>query len=215
MIEEIRKGLFNFQHFTYKKYEKLYQDLQGRQSPHTLFIACSDSRVSPEILTDSEPGEVFTIRNIANTVPSFESSQYDLTTVSAIEYAVEVLNVKEIIICGHSNCGGCAAALSGPDQLSHLPYTRDYLKPLEQVRQGIEKIITEEDLEKKATLMEQMNVVEQLKHLKEYPSIMEKVQKGGLELEGWHYDIGTGQVHVYDESSQTFIDSALIDSDHT
>lgn len=213
MIEEVKKGLFNFQHFTYKKYEKLYQDLQNRQSPHTLFIACSDSRVSPEILTDSKPGEVFTIRNIANTVPSFESSQFDLTTVSAIEYAVEILNIEEIIICGHSNCGGCAAVLSGTDKLSHLPYTQDYLKPLESVRSKIEKLAPEIDLETKAKLMEQLNIVEQLKHLKEYPTILERVKKGELEIEGWHYDIGTGQVHIYDEETEKFVNSDLIESD--
>ena len=213
MIEEVKKGLFNFQNFTYKKYEKLYHDLENTQSPHSLFIACSDSRVNPEMLTDSDPGEVFTIRNIANTVPAFESSHYDLTTVSAIEYAVDVLKVEEIIICGHSNCGGCAAALSGTDKLSHLPYTQDYLKPLESVRQKIEKHVTDDDIEKKATLMERMNVVEQLKNLKEYPTIIEKIKKGDLTIEGWHYDIGTGQVHVYDEQTDTFIDSNLLNTD--
>lgn len=209
MIEEIRKGLANFQNFTYKKYKNLYHDLENKQNPHTLFIACSDSRVSPEILTDSEPGEIFTIRNIANTVPSFNESHYDLTTVSAIEYAVNVLKVKEIIICGHSNCGGCAAALSEEESLSHLPYTQEYIKRLKSVRDKSEEIIPSESFEKKARLMEQLNVIEQVKHLKEYPQVIEKIAKGKLEVEGWHFDIGKGQVTVFNKIENTFVETDL------
>lgn len=206
MIERLKKGLYQFHQFTYKKNEKLYLDLKNTQHPHTLFIACSDSRVSPTMLTDSEPGEVFIIRNIANTVPTFEKSKYDLTTVSAIEYAVEVLEVKQIVICGHSNCGGCAAALAGTEKLSNLPFTKEYLKPLETVREIIEEQYNHMKENVKAELMEKVNVVEQLKHLKEYPLIEQRMRSGTLEIEGWHYDIGSGMVLVYDEKVKDFIE---------
>ncbi|MCC5894389.1 MAG: carbonic anhydrase [Alkalibacterium sp.] len=204
MLDELKKGLAHFKSITYKKHEKLYRDLEHTQDPHTLFIACSDSRVSPEILIDSDPGEVFTIRNIANTVPSYETSHNDITTVSSIEYAIDVLKVEEVIICGHSNCGGCAAVLNGWGHLTDLPYTQSYLKPLETVKEKIEKLNAFKDDETKARLMEQRNVVEQVNHLKSFPGIQEKLETGQLEIEGWYFDIKSGSVSVYDEDNDTF-----------
>lgn len=205
MLKRIKKGLERFQKHTYKEYETLYHKLESTQHPHTLFIACSDSRVSPEWLMDTEPGEVFTVRNIANTVPSYETGPNDVTTLSTIEYAVEVLEVEEIIICGHSNCGGCAAALLEEEQLTHLPYTKDYLKPLKLVREKMEQEASNESPAAKARLMEQLNVVEQMNHLKEFPFIKKRMEKGELEIEGWRYDIGTGEIAVYDEQKEQFI----------
>ncbi|GAB2499752.1 carbonic anhydrase [Alkalibacterium psychrotolerans] len=207
MLDELKKGLTHFKKFTYKKYERLYRDLEHTQNPHTLFIACSDSRVSPEILVDSDPGEVFTIRNIANTVPSYENSNQDITTVSSIEYAVDVLGVEEIIVCGHSNCGGCAAVLNGWGELTNLPYTQTYLKPLETVKKKVELFNQHEDKLAKARLMEQINVVEQVEHLKSFPEIREKAAAGELEIEGWYFDIKSGTVSVYDEEKEIFCKS--------
>lgn len=204
MLDELKKGLAHFKTFTYKKYEKLYSDLENTQNPHTLFIACSDSRVSPEILIDSDPGEVFTIRNIANTVPTYETSLNDITTVSSIEYAIDVLGVEEVIICGHSNCGGCAAVLNGWGNLTNLPFTQSYLKPLETVKEKIEKENAFKDEKTRARLMEQMNVVEQVNHLKTFPGIQEKLETGQLEIEGWYFDIKSGTVSIYDEDNDTF-----------
>lgn len=207
MLERLKKGLVNFKEVTYRKHERLYHDLENTQSPHTLFIACSDSRVSPEMLIDSAPGEVFTIRNIANTVPSYETSHNDITTISSIEYAIDVLEVQEVIICGHSNCGGCAAVLNGWGHLSNLPFTQNYLKPLETVKEKIEKTNVFRDEKTKARLMEQMNVVEQVNHLKTFPGIQEKLATGQLEIEGWYFDIKSGDVSVYDEESDSFCKS--------
>lgn len=208
MIDRLKKGLHNFHQFTYKKHEKLYHDLEETQHPHTLFIACSDSRVNPSMLIDSEPGEVFTIRNIANTIPPFEKSKYDLTTLSAIEYAVEVLEVEQIIICGHSNCGGCAAALSGLENLSDLPFTQEYLKPLKPVKEIIDKEYGHIDENTQAELMEKANVIEQLNHLKDYPMIKKRLKNNKLAIEGWHYDIGSGMVSIFEEELKGFVESA-------
>jgi carbonic anhydrase len=207
MINRLKKGLHNFHQFTYKKYEDIYHDLEDTQHPHTLFISCSDSRVNPSMLIDSEPGEIFSIRNIANTVPKFEDREKDFTTLSAIEYAVEVLNVEQIILCGHSNCGGCAAALTGIDKLSDLPYTQEYLKSLQSVKESIDKKHSHIDEADRAKLMETENIIEQLKHLKEYPMIKNRLKNKTLEIEGWHYDIGSGTVLIYDEELKDFIES--------
>ncbi|GAB2318893.1 hypothetical protein IRB23SM22_11510 [Alkalibacterium sp. s-m-22] len=114
MLERLKTGLTTFKEVTYKKYERLYHDLEQTQDPHTLFIACSDSRVSPDMLLDSDPGEVFTIRNIANTIPAYEVSQNDITTVSSIEYAIEVLGVwKRSLSAGIQTVGGVRLLYKG------------------------------------------------------------------------------------------------------
>ncbi len=204
MIERLKNGLKHFKDITYKENEHLYHKLEKTQHPHTLFIACSDSRVHPAMLIDSKPGEVFTIRNIANTIPPLEESEKDLTTLSAIEYAVEVLEVEQVIICGHSNCGGCAAALAGTDTLSDLPYTQAYLKPLEKAKELTENNDQPTTSHSKAELMEKYNIIEQLTHLKEYSFIKDRLQNNQLAVEGWHYDIGSGIVLVYDEQENKF-----------
>lgn len=210
MDTRLKKGLDHFKEISYKKYAQLYYSLKDQQHPHTLFIACSDSRVSPEMLTDSQPGEVFVVRNIANTVPVFSKSEHDLTTASAIEFAVEVLGVKQIIICGHSNCGGCAAALEGTENVSHLPFTQKYLEPLKVVRETIEKEEPTLSESEKVELMEKTNVIEQLNHLKEYPIIQKRLKTKEITVEGWHYNIGIGEVHVYDERLETFLPAESI-----
>lgn len=207
MLLRLKNGLKNFKEVTYKKHEQLYHDLEQVQNPHTLFIACSDSRVNPERLIGSNPGEIFTIRNIANTVPAYEVSHNDFTTVSAIEFAIEVLKVREVIICGHSNCGGCAAALEGQEKLDQLPYTQQYLKPLESIKVKVEHSHHHKDAESKVRLMEQLNVITQLNNLKSYPQIQQLIAKGELEVEGWHYDIKSGDVFVYDEPTRSFCKS--------
>lgn len=204
MNSSTKKGLSHFKKITYKEHEELFHQLKDQQHPHTLFIACSDSRVSPEMITDSLPGEIFTIRNIANTVPSLHEDLFDLTTLSSIEYANQVLQVEQIIICAHSNCGGCAAILSEEGTLTKLPYTKKYLQPLANIQEKVErKQIQKEELSK-ATLMERENVIEQLHHLYEYPEIIERVESGNLTLEAWHYDIDSGTILVYDEETEDF-----------
>jgi len=204
MIEEVQNGLNHFQETTYEENKELYTELTNQQHPHTLFIGCSDSRVQVEKLLNAEPGDVFTIRNIANTVPSSDRYDSDLTTLSAVEYAVDVLEVKEIIVCGHSNCGGCGAVLSDLNEIPHLPYTQEYLKPVEAVRESIQEKLARKNEEEKAQILEQANVIEQLTHLKEYSFITNRLDQGTLEIEGWHYTIGTGDVSVYDERENKF-----------
>jgi len=204
MNSSTKNGLSHFKKITYKEHEELFHSLKDNQHPHTLFITCSDSRISPEMITDSLPGEIFTIRNIANTVPSLQQEPFDFTTLSSIEYAIQVLKVEQIIVCAHSNCGGCAAALSGAEALTDLPYTKEYLKPLAHVREKVKEKQTRKEKLSSATLMERENVIEQLRHLYEYPEICERVEGGELILEAWHYDIDSGSILIYNESTNEF-----------
>jgi len=104
-----RESIKEFKEGEFEQHRELFESLSTEQNPHTLFITCSDSRINPNMITQSKPGELFMVRNIGNIVPKYHEKSGEYSTISAIEYAVLVLGVKNIIICGHSNCGACAA----------------------------------------------------------------------------------------------------------
>lgn len=203
-MEKLLDGIAKFRSKDFEAHRNLFKKLKDEQKPHTLFIACSDARVDPNLITGSLPGDLFIIRNIANLVPPYrETSEYAATT-SAIEYAVLLLEVENIIVCGHSNCGGCAACLKPPHLLTELPHTQKWLKLAHSVRDRVIKEIPETEPEAREWMMEQANVVEQLKHLINYPYIKERVISGKLHLGGWHYIIETGEVLIYDAKKDEF-----------
>ncbi|MDF2948072.1 MAG: carbonic anhydrase [Sedimentibacter sp.] len=203
-MEYLLKGIVNFREKDYDAHKELFNKLKEQQKPHTLFISCSDSRVDPNMITGSLPGELFIIRNIANIVPPFRETQDYVATTSAIEYAVLMLGVENIIVCGHSNCGGCAACLKPAEFLNELPHTKKWLELSNPVRDRILKEINEDDYGKREWLMEQANVVEQLKHLLSYPYIKEKVKNETIKISGWHYIIETGEIFIYDKIAGEF-----------
>ena len=108
-MHNLFEGVVKFQQKDFEEHKELFSDLKSKQAPHTLFIGCSDSRVVPSLITKTMPGDLFIVRNIGNLVPPWRETDDYLSTTSAIEYAVEVLNVENIVVCGHSNCGACAS----------------------------------------------------------------------------------------------------------
>jgi carbonic anhydrase len=203
-MEMLLKRAVNFRRKDYENNKDLFNKLKEQQTPHTLFISCSDSRVDPNMITGSLPGELFTIRNIANIVPPFRESNNYVSTASAIEYAVLMLGVDNIIVCGHSDCGGCAAYLKPEEYLDEFPHTKKWLNLSHEVRDRVIKDITADDYGKRHWLMEQENVVDQLKNLLSYPYINERVKKGKLNISGWHYIIETGEIFIYDKTAGEF-----------
>ncbi|TFG91149.1 MAG: carbonic anhydrase, partial [Candidatus Atribacteria bacterium] len=149
--------------------------LKGEQKPHTLFITCSDSRVDPNMITGTLPGELFIIRNIANLVPPDRETPEYVATTSAVEYALLSLGVGNIIVCGHSNCGGCALVLQPEIHLRHLPHTRKWMELARSVGDQILRNMPDHEPEARAWAMEQANVVAQMKNLLTYPCIYQKV----------------------------------------
>lgn len=204
-MQKLLEGIIKFKHEGFETHRKLFENLKTGQDPHTLFISCSDSRIDTHMITSTLPGEVFVVRNIANIVPPFEENIKDMATWSAIEYAVLVLGVENIIVCGHSDCGGCEASLNAPKLSKELAGTRKWLELAYPIRNRVMEEIPEEDSEGRRLLMEQANVVQQLKNLMTYPYICENVAKGKLALSGWYYIIETGEVFVYDESTYVFV----------
>ncbi len=204
-MKELFDGVKNFTKNDFEQNKKLFRKLGKVHNPHTLFIGCSDSRVVPDLITKSLPGDLFVIRNIANIVPIYRSSAEYLSTTSAIEYAIIILKVKNIVVCGHSNCGGCKALFLPENELNKIPQTKKWLELAKSAKEKAESIVKNfENHEDYEWLVEQENIVEQLKHLLTYPFIKERYEKGLINLYGWYYEINTGSVYNYNSKKCSF-----------
>jgi len=196
-------GVKDFLAHDYIELKRHFHKIWKRQKPHTLFIGCSDSRVVPNLITRTLPGELFVIRNIANIVPMHRISNEFLATTSAVEYAVQVLNVENIIVCGHSNCGGCNAIYMDEKQTADIPHTRKWLELMGKVKEQVATLRTNDELER-TVLTEQLNIVEQMNHLMTYPYIKERYEAEKINVLGWYYIIETGEVFNYDREKRRF-----------
>ena len=204
-MKQLFEGVIEFQREGYETHKALFEDLSRCQRPHTLFIGCSDSRLVPNLLLNSQPGEMFMIRNVANLVPPYRESQEFLATTSAIEYAVQVLGVAHILVCGHSNCGGCCSLLVPPETQKHIPHVHRWMQLAQPVREELAQPKYDHlDVHEKEWMAERLNVILQLEHLKTYPYIQEKLAAGTLKLLGWHYIIETGEVYNYNADTGHF-----------
>lgn len=203
-MDKILKGIVAFRKHDFEAHKALFEKLGRSQKPHTLFIGCSDSRVVPNLITRTLPGELFMVRNIANLVPIYREADEFLATTSVIEYAVQALKVENIIVCGHSNCGGCEALYLSDDELIDLPHTRKWLQLALPVKEKVLSLPESQDPAVREWLTEQINVVEQMKHLLTYPFIREKYQKGEIKITGWHYIIETGEIFAYNKETGAF-----------
>lgn len=173
----------------------------AKQSPSTLYVGCSDSRVVPELLTSSAPGELFVVRNVANVIPPFEHR--DASVGAAIEYAVGVLHVHHVVVCGHVGCGGVKAILDGLDGVRGLPSLYDWLRGAEvQVLGGRDPDAAPETAWRAGV---GHNVLAQLDNLESFPVVADALRRGELQLHGWIYDMEHGHVEVYDAEQATFV----------
>ncbi|WP_304224369.1 carbonic anhydrase [Gracilinema caldarium] len=203
-MEYLFDGVREFSTRDFLEYKNLFKKLGREQAPHTLFIGCSDSRIVPNLITKTLPGELFVIRNIANIVPYYRQSEEYLATTSAIEYAVKVLKVENILVCGHSNCGGCKALFLDKEQTAEIPHTQKWLELASRVKQKIESEAITDEIEREWKT-EQLNVVEQMNHLITYPYIKEKYRNKEINILGWYYHIETGAVFNYQAEEKRFI----------
>jgi len=203
-MDSLFDGVKEFNANDFLENKTLFEKIGRSQEPHTLFIGCSDSRIVPNLITKTLPGELFVIRNIANLVPPYRTSDEFLATTSAIEYSVKILNVSTILICGHSNCGGCNALYMDETQGNEIPHTRKWLELAKNVRNKMLKLRID-DPAVREWMTEQLNIVEQMNHLLSYPYIREKYNKGELNILGWYYIIGTGEVFNYQKNENKFV----------
>ncbi len=204
-MENYAKGNKRFKDLYFKKNEKELIDLaKNGQSPKALFIGCADSRVIPDLMVQTKPGDLFVLRNVGNFVPPYKPDEDYHATASGIEYAVSVLKVKEIIICGHTHCGACRALYDeiNDDSLIH---TKKWLSLGSEARQdAVSTLGSAKVTEELLRLTERYSVLVQIKHLLSYPNVKALEQSGDLHIHGWHYDIENGSISYYDPDDCKF-----------
>lgn len=196
-------GAIKFMEEDFLEHKELFASLKHAQDPHTLFISCTDSRVVPNLITNSLPGELFMVRNIANIVPPYRVSEEFLSTTSAIEYALYALNIKNIIVCGHSDCGGCAAIYKPKEDFSKMPNLYHWIKLIEPIKAEVLKF-TSDDPAKIAWLTERLNIINSIENIFSYPGIESAYKAGEINIYGWHYIIETGEIFCYDPALKSF-----------
>lgn len=208
-MKKLYKGIHKFQEAYFKKEEDFFKRISKGQTPDVLFITCSDSRVDPNLITQSKPGELFIVRNVGNIIPPYDAIKDKNSVAAAIELAVLDLRVKDIIVCGHSNCGGMQAIYKSDDDLSSMPHLRDWLKLAEGVREMVFKYYTDEQGNSRLRRTEEENVLMQLHNIQTYPFVRDALRNGTLYLHGWYYDIETGRVCAYNPNKDMFEDIAV------
>jgi carbonic anhydrase len=204
-ISDIIAGNKSFKKEYFKKYTEEFEDLvENGQKPKALFIGCSDSRVVPNLITDTKPGDLFVVRNIGNFVAPHSEDDDFHGVASAIEYGVSVLNVNEIIVCGHSHCGACASLYQDLDNNPDMKHVKKWLTLGEKAKNFVlqkHTTINEEALE----LTEKVSVIYQLENLLTYPSVKRKIENGELTIHGWYYKIETGEIEYYDSEKEEYL----------
>jgi len=203
-MEKLYRGVLKFQESYFKKEKDFFRRLSKGQDPNVLFMTCSDSRVDPVLVTQSSPGDLFILRNIGNIIPPFNALKDKNSTAAAIEYAVVVLKVSDIIVCGHSNCGAIRALLGDEKDIEGMPHLRDWLKILHPVKEHVTTVFGNESTEVIQCYTEKQNVLEQLENIETYPFVEQAIKEGRLFLHGWYFDIGTGRMSAYAPSENRF-----------
>lgn len=200
-MKNLLNGLSQYEDSTRRRYSKHFASLAAGQVPHTLFITCADSRVVPNLLASAEPGELFVIRNIANLVPPC-GDPLDASVQAAVGYAVDNLEVSDIVVCGHSGCGGIKALLAGLQADDSLGRWLAHAQPaLASFRSGE----TLDESRPEPDQVSQLCALQQLQHLLTYPSVRRRVKARQLNLHAWWFDIGVGQVLAYSSEANCYV----------
>ena len=196
------EGFYKFKKDVFPAKRALYRELANSQAPHSLFITCADSRVVPNLILQSEPGDLFLSRTVGNQVPPYGSA-LDGGVASSVEYAVKALHVEHIVICGHSDCGAMKAVLH-PEKLAALPATAAWLRNASAARSVVLDSYQGLSDELLLHLLTEENIVAQLEHLKTHPAVAALLARGKLQLHGWFYHIQSGEITAYNALTGTF-----------
>jgi carbonic anhydrase len=201
-MSKLFHGIHTFRKQVFPHRKDHFEQLANGQTPATLFITCSDSRIVPELLTQTDPGELFVLRNAGNLVPPYSVGLGG--EAATIEYAVNVLKVQEIVVCGHSHCGAIMG-LMRPETLKNLPCVENWLQFASQARQEIlEKVDERQPACDMLMAAIKCNTLVQLGHLRTYPAVAAALERGQLTLHAWYYRFETGEVLVYDDTTDKF-----------
>jgi carbonic anhydrase len=201
-MQKLIQGIHQFQNHIFSTRIAQFKQLAQGQNPQALFITCSDSRINPNLLTQTEPGDLFILRNAGNIVPPYGASQGG--EGATIEYAVAALDIQDIIVCGHSLCGAMQGLLH-PESLKGMPAVANWLNHAEATRRiMLEKYPTREGAARLTTTVEE-NVLVQIENLRTHPCVAAGLAQGKLKIHGWVYKIETGEVFAYDPEDGQFV----------
>jgi carbonic anhydrase len=202
-MQKLVQGIHRFQADIFRPRHELFERLTGGQNPQALFVTCSDSRVTPDLITQAEPGDLFVLRNAGNLIPPHGAAP-DSGEAATIEYAVKSLKIRDVIVCGHTLCGAMRALLQ-PESLADMPRMRQWLGHAEATREIIAASyrLTEPEAMWKATVEE--NVLVQLENLRTHPAVAAALSRGEVKLHGWVYKLETGEVFEFDPGTGQFM----------
>lgn len=209
-MEKLIPGLHHFQTEVFRSKQDLYARLAEAQKPEVLFITCSDSRVLPNELTGAGPGELFIIRNAGNIVPPHGTANNG--EAATIEYAVAALEVRHIIVCGHTRCGAMQGLLE-PGQLTRMPAMRDWLRHADATQRIIEENYSHLSGAALLNAAVAENVLVQVEHLRTLPAVAAGLARRQLHLYAWVYQLEDGSVHAYDPDQGQFSPVVAVDGD--
>ncbi len=208
-MKKLVNGILEFRNHIRPGYRDTFARLALGQSPDTLFIACSDSRVAPNVFASTDPGDLFVIRNVGNMVPACGGdhgrSTSDESEAAAIEFAVSNLGVSDIIVCGHSECGAMQALLNGREKVK-MPNLKSWLRHGERALNTLHSSASTTSKLKAHNRLSQLNVLAQIENLKSYPLIQEGLTTRKLRVHGWWFELSEASVHCYDTPQGAFVE---------
>lgn len=197
-FDQLLEGVAKFTASVFPEKRDQFARLATGQHPHTLFITCADSRIVPEMITQSAPGDMFVCRNIGNIVPAYGEMMGGVSAI--VEYAVVALGVSHIVVCGHSDCGAMKGLLRADNPtLQQMPTVSSWLRNAEAARSVVEAVHPDLEGNLKVQALVEQNVRLQMQHLLTHPSVAARTAGGSLMLHGWIYDIENGGVTTFDE----------------
>jgi carbonic anhydrase len=203
-MQQLIDGYARFRSNVFPQQSVLFEKLSKGQQPQALFICCSDSRVVPEMVMQCDPGTLFPCRSVGNLVPPPTETASGIA--ATIEYAVRVLKIPDLIVCGHSDCGAMKGILES-EKIEALPAVRSYLQhagPSSKWLTRLLKDATSLSFEEKLRLLTEANVIVQLQNLRAHPTVDEALKKKTVQVHGWVYDIGTGGIQQFDSEQGCF-----------
>jgi carbonic anhydrase len=205
-MQQLLEGVHRFREDEFGRYKAMFRRLSRHgQKPHTLFITCADSRVLAELITQSNPGDLFVIKNVGNLVPSSDISVGFNSTGAGIEFAVEMLGVSDVVVCGHSDCGAIAALMSRQSDwtLKHLHSWVELAAPVRELIETKYQHLT--NPEERARAAEEENVLFSIEQLHTYACVARRLAEGSLRLHAWFFKISTGELFAYDPEKKQFM----------
>ncbi|HEX7667673.1 MAG TPA: carbonic anhydrase [Polyangiaceae bacterium] len=202
-MQKLEAGIHQFQADYFATHRQLFERLAHGQNPETLFITCSDSRVDPNLITNSAPGELFIVRNVGNIVPSLERGVMG-GVAAAIEYAMQVLEVGNVIVCGHTDCGAIKAIVD-PEQVAHLPHVARWLDESASIPKLVDERYGHLEGPERLVAAVEENVLLQLENLRSFDFVRKRLDSGALKMSGWVFKIGTGEVFDFDPVGGQFL----------